>query len=72
MWTETDGVNKLRKKERKHQFYFKSPLKGCLIKCINPKTYSLFLAFLPQFIVTNIALYLLSQMLLLGGIFNGA
>ncbi|WP_100636165.1 LysE family translocator [Marinomonas sp. ef1] len=67
MWRETDGLA-LEKKEEQNINLFQVALKGCLINVLNPKLTIFFLAFLPQFINSNVT-SATSQMLLLGGIF---
>ncbi|PJE56292.1 LysE family translocator [Marinomonas sp. BSi20584] len=67
MWRETGGLA-LEKKEEQNINLFQVALKGCLINVLNPKLTIFFLAFLPQFINSNVT-SATSQMLLLGGIF---
>lgn len=67
MWRETGGLA-LEKKEEQNINLFQVALKGCLINVLNPKLTIFFLAFLPQFINSNIS-SATSKMLLLGGIF---
>ena len=67
MWKDTGGVQLESKKELKVNLV-QVALKGCLINVLNPKLTIFFLAFLPQFISSNMSAAT-SQMLLLGGIF---
>ncbi|UTV99649.1 LysE family translocator [Marinomonas rhizomae] len=67
MWRESGGFA-LEKTEDKQINLFQVALKGCLINVLNPKLTIFFLAFLPQFIHSNIS-STTSQMLLLGGTF---
>ncbi|SHE91077.1 Threonine/homoserine/homoserine lactone efflux protein [Marinomonas polaris DSM 16579] len=67
MWRETGGLA-LEKKEEQNINLFQVALKGCLINVLNPKLTIFFLAFLPQFINSNVT-SATSKMLLLGGIF---
>lgn len=69
MWKDTGGVQLENKKELKVNLV-QVALKGCLINVLNPKLTIFFLAFLPQFISSNMS-SATSQMLLLGGIFMG-